>query len=419
MASLPNEIVGEIFDISPEERIQERTISFHAINPFAYTDSSSRLYMASAHISQSLVLCHGEERIIQSGLDHQFGENTFSVKIEEDCYVIDVVPRYKTGNGDADIVEIYVFVETVNGKYDVYSIPHYFSLHQRFGFEYVADREKILQMMKGTFLKEGTILADAPCVYENSGLGLGLNANICLTNLPATAQDGVVISESLAKKFAYKTYETRAIEFGSNKFLLNLYGDDENYRGFPELGELINQDSLLAVLRETNESMALSQTSKTDLKHYDVDLDQCVYVSAPGEVIENENGKFYSGRVVDIKAWCNSKAKKNNLYTTTLGTTLEHVNKLKYFYQDVWEVYQGILKGKSNATNKREDGSLNISPRLYSLVFDAMVHSDVEPDKKILLSNRYAPLDVYRLEFVVEHYVIPTVGSKISDTNGK
>lgn len=418
MASLPNEIIGEIFNIPPDERIVEETISVHAYNPFAYNDSSARLYMASSHISQSLVLCHGEERIIQSGLDHQFGENTFSVKVEEDCYVIAVVPRFKTPNGESDVVEIFVFVETVSGQYDVYAIPHYFTLHQYFGFEYVTDKAKLLSLPERTFLPKGTILADAPCVYENSGLGLGLNANICLTNLPATAQDGVVISESLAKKFAYKTFETRTIEFGSNKFPLNIYGDDENYRGFPELGELINQDSLLAVLRDNDESMSLCLTSKEDLKHHDVDLDHCVYVSAPGQVIQNENGTFRSGRVVDIKAWCNPKAKKNNLFVTTLGTTQEHVNRSRYFYQDIWEVYQKVIKGNLKTVNKREDGSWNLTPRLHTLIFEAMVHCDAEQDKRILLSYRYAPLDVYRLEFVIEHYVIPTVGSKISDFNG-
>lgn len=418
MANLPNEIVGEIFTVPPEERIQERTISFHAINPFAYTDSSSRLYMASSHISQSLVLCHGEERIIQSGLDHQFGENTFSVKIEEDCYVLGVVPRYKTLNSDDDVVEIFIFVETVSGKYDVYNIPHYFSLHQYFGFEYIKDKKQLLSLPAGTFLKEGTVLADSPSVHENSGLALGVNANICLTNLPPTAQDGVVISESLAHRLSYKTFETRTIEFGSNKFLLNIYGDDENYRGFPELGELINQDSMLAALRETDEKMSLCLTSKEDLKHYDVDLDHCVYVNSPGSVIENKFGQFKTGKIVDIKAWCNQKAKKNNLYVNTLGTTMDHVAKLKYFYQDVWEFYRGVIKEKSNGSNKREDGSLNLSPRLHSLIFESMVHCDVEQDKKILLSNRYTPLDVFRIEFTIENYITPTTGWKISDYNG-
>lgn len=417
MANLPNKIIGEIFDIPEEQKIREETLSFHALNQFGYCDSSPRSYMASLHMSQSLVLPHGDEKIIQSGLDHQFGENTFSIKIEEDCYFRGVVERYKSINDNEEPIEILVFVETVSGQFDVYSIPHYFSLQQPFGFEYKTDKQALLSLPLGTLLKEGTVLADSPSVKKNSGLGLGVNANIALVTIPGTAQDGVIMSESMARKLSYKIFETRTIEFGSNKYPLNIYGDDNEYRGFPEIGEFINEDSLLAVLRETNDSMNLCLTSKNDLKNFDTNLDHCVYVKSPGKIVQNEYGTFKSGRVVDIKAWKNPKAKKNNIFPNTLGKTIEHVNKLTYFYQDVYKFYKENIEKNARPMNKREDGSLNISPRLNSLIIEAMrgVYGD---DRKILLSHRYTPLDVYRIEFTIEHYISPQLGHKISDFNG-
>jgi hypothetical protein len=56
---------------------------------------------------------------------------------------------------------------------------------------------------------------------------------------PAIAEDGILISSDVLHKFAYKTYETRVVEWGAKKFPLNLYGTAFNFKAFPDIGEFL------------------------------------------------------------------------------------------------------------------------------------------------------------------------------------
>lgn len=409
----------EVFHFHPDERVREETLSFHALNPFIINNSSPRGTMFSQHMSQQLTLMFGEEKIVQSGLDHQFGENTFSIKVEEDCYFLYAVERYRTIDRSEDPVEVIIFVQTVSGKYDCYRIPYYFSLHQYFGFKYEYSIEKIREFKTGDFFPAGTIFADSPSVRENSGYAYGVNAVIGLLTLPGGAEDGVIMSRSMADKMAYRIFESRSIEFGSNKFLLNLYGDDNDHKGFPEIGEKIGDDSILAVLRSHDDSMVHSLTSVNDMKKFEPMFDQCVYVKSPGTEYELQGKKYPSGRVVDIKAYCNPKARAaKHVYNKTLGTTLYHVERLKNFYKDILDVYENHIKKNAMSNNFRDKNTIKLSERLTKLIEESMVIADPY-SKKIPLTNRSVPLDVYHIDFVVEHIVPLGIGHKISDSNGK
>lgn len=93
------------------------------------------------------------------------------------------------------------------------------------------------------------------------------------------------------------------------------------------------------------------------------------------------------------------------------------MNKLKYFYQNVYSFYQEVIVKNARARNYRDDGSINLSPQLHSLIFEAK-RAVVGDEQRITLSHRYTPIDVYRIEFTIEHYISPQLGHKISDFNG-
>ena len=74
----------KVFEVDPDMKIKEELVSLHALNPFIPNVSSARSYMFTAHLSQALVIENGEDKIIQSGLETQLAENTFSKKFEND-----------------------------------------------------------------------------------------------------------------------------------------------------------------------------------------------------------------------------------------------------------------------------------------------------------------------------------------------
>lgn len=419
------DIKEPIFQVPEYAKLRNSLLSFHSLNPFANHDSSPRLTMLYTQFCQNVVLTNSEEKIIQTGLDHQLGENTFSVKIEHDCRVVGVIERYRSLGSTTEPIEITLLVENIDsGEFDVYFVPYYMTMHQYFGFRYNSDKRWLLNLKKGQLLHKGMILADSPSVKENSGYGFGVNANIVLLTDPSTSEDGVVISESFAKNIQFNTFEVRSISFGSDKLLLNIYGDDEEYKGFPGIGEMVKGDSVIAVLRKNIATVGFALTSKEDLKRFNHVCDEPIFSPGPGTMVEQPDGSFVkSGVIVDIKAWENPKYKtKNNYFPITVGDTQKHVNALRNYFKDILEVYYRDIKSCQSdnikkSRNVRADGTIKISPALHKLIIEALAIGDTM-GKQLPLNKRKANLDRFQVEFVIQYTHKLTKGSKLTDQNG-
>lgn len=425
-----NEVLSKLLEKDEDLRITEELISIHAINPFINHCSSARGVMLSSHFSQSLTLNNGEERIIQTGLEKQFGDNTFSKKAEEDMRVIKVIDRYKSidYNGVDKVVEKLVIVENLEtGEIDYIDIPYCNKMHQYFGFKYKVDEDLVNTLRPNDILPKNTVLADSPSVGENKGYKYGLNGNLCLINLPEATEDGIIISRSFAEKLNYSIFETRVVEFGSNSFPLNIYGDENNYKPFPEIGELVNEDSIIMALREmvgNNDTKVKSKkpesflapalTSINDVKDFNPIFDKVVYAKAPGEDKVVNGYKVNYGRIVDIKAYGSPRSKKLP-YSGTSDIVNKYINGLRSFYQDILNVYESLSTYKFRTNNKER--TIKLSEKFHRLIIEA--YSIVNPDNdNIIYKARNELLDTYRIEFTIEYVCGVTVGHKISDANG-
>ena len=130
-----------------------------------------------------------------------------------------------------------------------------------------------------------------------------MNANVALMTIREVCEDGVVISESMAKRMAYTTFENIDAWFGHKNFPLNVYGDDTKYKPFPEIGELINEDAVVMALRDYEDDYGHALTSKKDVQRYDPLFDKIIYAKHPGSYINTRQGFKPVSRVADIKVW--------------------------------------------------------------------------------------------------------------------
>lgn len=401
-------------------KVVEELIGLHAMNSFINHCSSARGTMMSSHFSQSLVLNDGEEKIIQTGLEKQFGDNTFAKKPEEDVRIVKIIDRYNSVeyNGINAIVEKTFIVESLEtGEIDYIDVPYYNKLHQYFGFKYNINPD-IDKFKVGDILPKGYILADSPSVGKNKGYMYGVNGNLALINIPETTEDGVVISKSFAEKLNYTIFESRVVEFGANYFPLNIYGDDNNYKPFPDIGELVNQDSVIMALREYNERLSPALTSINDVRDFDPLFDKVTYVNAPGEeklMKDFKHGgykKVNYGKVVDIKVWSTPKSSKK-VYTGVAEMFNKYVEGYKKYYTDLLRVYDELSYDKLR--NKQVKKEVLLSDRLHRLIIEAMSIANPNNDK-ITYKNRNELLDLYRIEFVIEYTCTANIGSKVSDS---
>jgi len=404
----------------PDLEIREELVGATAESPFIAHVSASRAVMQLGHASQRVVLNNGDEKLIQTGLEYQFAENTFSIKLEHDARIVSVTKKYSgidVNYANATVSLLITYEDLVTGELACIEVPYEHRTHQYYGFKYVWNMDVLNSLTQGAIVPGGTILADAPTVTPNGGHTPGKNANVVMLNIPEVTEDGVVVSEKFAKELSYKIFETRVIEFGSNTFPLNIYGDVDNYQPFPDIGEYIGEDSVVMVTRDYSQDLSAALTSIHDVQEFDPLFDTAYYVKAPGELVStDEHGTGVvegSGKIISIVAYKNPKFKRNP-YVGTTGVVDKYVNGLNKYYTDIINVYENQLK---EHYRRYKNNDMPISEELHRILIDAYAITGMS-SSKIKLTSRTELLDIYRVEITVEYNVTPVSGYKLSNSSG-
>ena len=389
-------------------------ISLSALNSFSAHNSSSRAQMFLSHISQSLVTTDPDNKRILSGLEKELGKYTFNIKMPDDGTILSIIERYPQGVGEGSLnlnpETIVIYERESDMRLDYISIPYYCSQSQYFGFEYKKN-PAIDKLAIGANIAKDTIFADSPSVSEEGLYRYGKNLNTAFMSLPSVAEDGFIISESAQKKFKFKIFETRVVELGSRNFPLNLYGDEENYKIFPDLGETLDTikngpEGLLMMLREHGHDLSPATMSVKDTMSPDYIFDKGIYVG---------DG---SGKIIDIKVIGNNSNVRN--LPVEMTEQLEKYRKAyKTFNETIIDTEDRL---KYERKRKYGDTKLNLSPKLHSLLVNsrAIINTKHSNHKQPLnLLYRQNPVDEYRVEFTIEYLKDgPSIGGKLSNMHG-
>ena len=206
--------------ILPQNQIKPELLSVCALNPFHQHGSASRNYMFANHLGQTLVVDGSEERLIQSGLEREYGKYTFNVEMPVDGQILDIIERYgvqRSINGPSiDSSEIIVIYEDVNtNEVGMIRLPKFVSNHQYFGFRY-KEQEAVGLISIGAFIPKGTVFLDSPNKTPNGGYKYGVNANIAYMTMPATSEDGIII-----RKGFFWMSTTKFFVLDSGTYLVN------------------------------------------------------------------------------------------------------------------------------------------------------------------------------------------------------
>lgn len=361
-------------------------------------DSASRLQMFNSHLGQKLVVSGMTERYCQTGVEQEIGKYTFAVEIPRDCQIIAIVPKYQMGIGGNSVRDnptTYVFFEDEQTKeVDFVVLTKFKSYHSHFGFEY-KEQKAMKDVQIGSYLKKGTKLLDSPGITPDGNYKYGVELNVAFMSHPAVSEDGILISESALQKFKFKTYETKVVEWGKHRFPLNLYGDENNYKPFPDIGEYIRDDSLLMVLRNYEPSLSVIRQNVQSTMRVNQIFDKRIYADNVG------------GKIIDIRV--DTGGDKNPDISVIDKQLEKYIMESKRFYYDVINLYKDIQKQRGQA--------MQISPQFHRLMVEAL--AIVEEDKgKISKLYRKTPLDAYRVEFTIEYEITPRIGFKFTDCHG-
>lgn len=372
-------------------------------NPTIMHDSSARVQMMGSHLSQALPVIGCETRRILTGMEREFGRATFDVSMPCNAEIIKVIQKYPPTIGAGGIKKnpttLIVYMDADTKQFDVLEFNNYHCMHQHFGFNYVFTKD-MKRIVPGARIPAGTVLGRSPTLDEMGNYRLGVNARVVMMSLPGIIEDGVIASKSYCKKNTTHCIESRDRSWGKNWFPLNLYGTDEVYKPFPDIGDTIRDDGLIFALRRVPQDddiiLAPLLMSNAALREVDYFFDRCEY-GQPGAVVTNITVRHDDKPHPPTPAMMAVQTKK-------------YYDAECLYHQSILDCHQQLFR--------RHREHLNISPKFQSLLREARMYLPCDIRRKSTQMYQLQPLDDWRVDLTYEYDFEPTIGSKVTGLHG-
>ena len=367
--------------------------------PFSECDSPSRRNMVFSQISQHVTIEGSTTPRILSGSEREYADWTHGIRMPCNGVIRRVINKHQPQRGrDAVNVTTVLIYEDLDdpGYFGLIEIPHYFTLHYQFGFKYKRTAALNEVRVGKTMLAKGTPLAQSPAIdkFGNAQLGTELNA-VFMTRYEGI-EDGCGICEDVLDKFTTRCYQTISVGFGKNAFPLNMFGTDDKYQPFPNIGQYVDSDCLIMALRRSDPILNAVNTDPSSLR--ELDHMDTPYVSAQP-----------NARIIDIDVIRTNV--RNSSMLTGMDDQLEfYADRTRTFYQSIWREYQEI---KREVKNPRLDPEFNIHVR-----YAQMLMENQKPKTSQILARPKTPLDEFLVTFKLEYLLSASDASKATDLHG-
>ena len=271
---------------------QEAALGKGLLQPFNNTNSGSRKIMQGIQKEQGMQLEKAETPIIMTGYENQFGElsSTF-VRSERNLVVIDKIPKYKLGRKIEESNYWVIALDAEHGVIDAIERIDYRHISESYGYK--MDSSYVDSLQLGDTIPKGTPYIKSNSYDSANNKCDGVNLSTVYMALAETTEDPIILSQTAAAKFTAPLFDTTQLQINDNDILLNLYGDDANYKTFPDIGESIEKGILCAIRRERKDDEALYAQAWDRLK----------------EMMISDDKYTLKGKIVDINVYCNNPEK--------------------------------------------------------------------------------------------------------------
>lgn len=345
--------------------------------PFAASNSGSRKLMFGIQAEHRLPLLEPEVAYIQTGYEMEFGQYSSSmIRTNEDLRVIAVIPKFSWNPKHHYFM---IVANDENKTLHVFERKDYKHITENYG--YLFNNSEIDKFVPGDEIPAGTAIQKSMSFDEYDNRMDGRNMLTMYSACEETMEDAIVISESASKKLASPLVKRVNIIINDNDIPLNLYGDANNYKIFPNIGEESVNSILCGLRREKKEECLYSQ-SYNRLRELSISDEK--YTAA--------------GKVVDVNVYCNAPARLEEYeynsqlkmyYDENIRMSKEIVNALQPFLSAGYTMDYDLQKLNSNAIGA-VNGKQYFSERAFSnIVLEIVMVEEIPVLRGDKLSNRY------------------------------
>jgi hypothetical protein len=246
---------------------------------------------------------NSETPIIMTGFENQFGELSSSfIRAERNYIVKDKISKFGNDPKLADCNYWLICLDPTNGIVDAIERIDYRHISESYGYR--LDTKYIDRLGIDDRISQGTPIIKAKSFDSAGNKCDGVNLTTVYMALAHTTEDPIVISESAAKKFTSPLFGSTTLQINDNDILLNMYGDNEHYKTFPDIGEDINGGLLCSIRRERKDDEALYTQSWDRLR----------------ESMISDDRYTLNGKVIDINVYCNNIEKlESSIYNQQIA----------------------------------------------------------------------------------------------------
>lgn len=280
--------------------------------------SGSRRLMYSQQEEQRIVLNNPEVPLLQTGYDSIFGKYSSSInKANCDYEIIAKISKFNI----APEHHYFLIIRNENNEYDVIERICYNHITENYGYMY--NNAYLDSLEVGSIINSGDTYKKSTDFDHLDNRQEGVNLITTYIACETTKEDGIIISESAAKKMSSPLLQNVRVGINTNDIPLNLYGDEINmYKVMPDIGEECN-GTLIALRREKKEQILFAQS----------------YHNLRKAMIGDE--KFIGeGTIIDINIFCNNQEIIND---SVYYKQLDHYNREnRRFYTEIMNVCSSI-----------------------------------------------------------------------------
>ena len=348
--------------------------------------SGNRGIMTTGHLKQAMTPINPEFPKVFTENENMVGKNSTGIKkARRNWRVIDKVYKFEEGN------HLYTLIvkDEETGYYDVIQKQLVEDLTEKFGFRY--NTEDLDKIQVGDLIPKDSVLYKSTSYDEFNNYRFGVNATFCYTSDVRTTEDAILVSESFADKFRCVEVETIKVSVNDNDILLNLYGDENNYKCFPDIGEYIN-DAIICATRRIRNEQIFYDFKETNLRK----------INFSDDVLCIEHG--YGGKIIDIKVYSNKPLEEMELNEYHAQVNKYFVNEQRYYTELIKATEDIVLENKEHSRN------FNYVYKKSKDITDDNVKWCEQQGKK--------PYNNMIIEFTVEREVPLKKGSKITGLFG-
>ena len=210
--------------------------------------SGPRQHMFSVHYQQHIMLKDPETPRCFTGWENQFGKYLNSYYKAESSY--EIVAKIIRHSTFPEMSYLLVVKEIGTRNYDIIRVNHYEKLSDKHGF--LRPFTKMDEKGKGSIIGAGDYVYRAQSLDQWGNYRYGKNYKVIPLLIPEVKDDSIVMSKSAADETRFDLVTRTDIDFNKNTIGLNIYGDLNNYKMIPNVGERVNDKGILLATRNMN-----------------------------------------------------------------------------------------------------------------------------------------------------------------------